>query len=301
MRTPTVEQLILRLGLRPLPREGGYFRETYRAADCLSAGALPSRYGRDKAASTAIYYLLTPDTFSALHRLPTDEVYNFYLGGPVEMLLLADGRGRTVLLGSDVLADQQPQVVVPHGVWQGSRLVRRLLLRPARNHHGSRLRLRRLRSRRPRRPDRPVPRLRRLDRPPDAGRKPSSREPLMTDTGPAHDNPWTRLSRTVVYQNPWITLFHDEVRRPDGLPGIYGVVHYRNRAVGVVPLDEQDRVLLVGQYRYTLDLYSWEIPEGGGGMEEELLAAAQRELLEETGYSAGAGTSWCGAPVQLGQ
>lgn len=123
MRTPTVEQLILRLGLRPLPREGGYFRETYRAADCLSAGALPSRYGRDKAASTAIYYLLTPDTFSALHRLPTDEVYNFYLGGPVEMLLLADGRGRTVLLGSDVLADQQPQVVVPHGVWQGSRLV----------------------------------------------------------------------------------------------------------------------------------------------------------------------------------
>ena len=116
----------------------------------------------------------------------------------------------------------------------------------------------------------------------------------MTDTGPAHDNPWTRLSRTVVYQNPWITLFHDEVRRPDGLPGIYGVVHYRNRAVGVVPLDEQDRVLLVGQYRYTLDLYSWEIPEGGGGMEEELLAAAQRELLEETGYSAGAGTSWCG-------
>jgi hypothetical protein len=123
LRIPTVEELIVLFDLQPLPREGGYYRETYRAADHLSAGALPSRYGRDKAAGTAIYYLLTPATFSALHRLPTDEVYHFYLGGPVEMLLLADRRGRTVLLGPDVLAGQQPQVVVPHGVWQGSRLI----------------------------------------------------------------------------------------------------------------------------------------------------------------------------------
>ncbi|HWG44614.1 MAG TPA: NUDIX hydrolase [Gemmataceae bacterium] len=100
------------------------------------------------------------------------------------------------------------------------------------------------------------------------------------------DNPWKRLSRTVAYQNPWIIVYHDEVLRPDRQPGIYGVVHYRNQAVAVVVVDEQDRVLLVGQYRYTLDVYSWEIPEGGAAEGEELIIAAQRELREETGYSA---------------
>jgi 8-oxo-dGTP pyrophosphatase MutT (NUDIX family) len=100
------------------------------------------------------------------------------------------------------------------------------------------------------------------------------------------DNPWTRLARRVAYENAWITVWHDDVVRPDGRPGIYGVVHYRNRAVGVVALDEHDRVLLVGQYRYTLDLYSWELPEGGAAAGEEPLAAAKRELLEETGCSA---------------
>src|SRR5438132_1035417 len=107
--------------------------------------------------------------------------------------------------------------------------------------------------------------------------------------GPDSDgtaNPWTRRSRAVAYQNPWITVYHDEVLRPDGRPGIYGVVHFRNRAVGVVALDEQDRALLVGQYRYTLSIYSWEIPEGGAAGGEEPLDAARRELLEETGYSA---------------
>src|SRR5256885_1163250 len=99
-------------------------------------------------------------------------------------------------------------------------------------------------------------------------------------------NPWTRRGRTVAYQNPWIVVYHDDVLRPDGRPGIYGVVHFRNRAVGVVALDDQDRVLLVGQYRYTLDVYSWEIPEGGAPYTEEPLQAAQRELLEETGYTA---------------
>ncbi len=101
------------------------------------------------------------------------------------------------------------------------------------------------------------------------------------------ENPWKRLSRTVAYHNNWITVYHDEVIRPDGGPGIYGVVHYRNRAVGVVALDDEDRTLLVGQYRYTLDVYSWELPEGGAGEGEELLPAAQRELREETGYTAG--------------
>ena len=75
--------------------------------------------------------------------------------------------------------------------------------------------------------------------------------------------PWTRISRRVGYQNPWITVFHDEVVRPDGSPGIYGVVHFDNTAVGVVAIDDQDRVALVAQHRYTLDHRSWEIPEGG--------------------------------------
>ncbi|MBV9122793.1 MAG: NUDIX hydrolase [Planctomycetes bacterium] len=100
-------------------------------------------------------------------------------------------------------------------------------------------------------------------------------------------NPWTRLSRRLAYQNPWIMVYEDQVLRPDGQPGIYGVVHFRNRAVAIVALDDQDRVLLVGQYRYPLDQYSWEIPEGGASHEEEPLAAAQRELQEETGFSAG--------------
>ncbi len=99
-------------------------------------------------------------------------------------------------------------------------------------------------------------------------------------------NPWVRRSRSTVYENPWIVLHHDEVTRPDGSPGIYGVVHFRTRAVGAVVLDERDRVLLVGQYRYTLDRYSWEIPEGGSPLDEEPLAGIRRELAEETGYSA---------------
>ena len=90
-------------------------------------------------------------------------------------------------------------------------------------------------------------------------------------------NPWRRVSRRVAYENPWLDLYHDDVIRPDGQPGIYGVVHFRHLAIGVVPLDvERDAVLLVGQYRYTLDHYSWEIPEGGGRFDEEPEAAAPR-------------------------
>ncbi|MCI0682461.1 MAG: cupin domain-containing protein [Gemmataceae bacterium] len=120
---PTADDLIRLLHLQPHPKEGGYFRETYRAAESVAAEALPERYGGPRAASTAIYYLLTATTYSALHRLQSDEVFHFYLGGPVTMLqLLPDGAARTVILGPDLRAGQQVQVVVPRGVWQGSLL-----------------------------------------------------------------------------------------------------------------------------------------------------------------------------------
>lgn len=106
------------------------------------------------------------------------------------------------------------------------------------------------------------------------------------DRLPIEVGPWRRLSRRSVYRNAWLELFHDEVLRPDGSPGIYGVVHLRNTAVGIVALDDEGRVLLVGQYRYTLDEYSWEIPEGGVDADEGVLEGAQRELREETGFEA---------------
>lgn len=99
--------------------------------------------------------------------------------------------------------------------------------------------------------------------------------------------PWRRRARRTAYENPWITIWHDEVDRPDGSPGIYGTVHFANVAVGVVVLDDEDRVLLVGQHRYTLDRYSWEIPEGGVPSDETPEEGARRELLEETGVVAG--------------
>jgi 8-oxo-dGTP pyrophosphatase MutT (NUDIX family) len=98
--------------------------------------------------------------------------------------------------------------------------------------------------------------------------------------------PWVRHSRDAVYENPWMTIWHDEVTRPDGAAGIYGVVHFANTAVGVVVLDDDDRILLVGQHRYPLDEYSWEIPEGGSGPAETPLEGAVRELREETGLEA---------------
>jgi predicted cupin superfamily sugar epimerase len=120
---PTAEELIQHFQLQPHPKEGGYFRETYRAAESFSSGVLPSRYTGARSASTAIYYLLTPNTCSALHRLQTDEIFHFYLGDPVRMLQLhPDGSSNTTELGPDVFASQELQVVVPRGVWQGSLL-----------------------------------------------------------------------------------------------------------------------------------------------------------------------------------
>ncbi len=119
----TAERLITLLNLEPLPVEGGYFRQTYHAGETIEPPALPARYRRPKALGSAIYYLLHGDHFSALHRLLTDEIYHFYLGDPVEMLLLyPDGASEVMSLGPDLEAGQRVQLVVPRGVWQGARL-----------------------------------------------------------------------------------------------------------------------------------------------------------------------------------
>lgn len=110
-----------------------------------------------------------------------------------------------------------------------------------------------------------------------------------TPDAPVANGPWLRRSRRVAYENAWVTVWHDEVTRPDGQPGVYGLVHFANLAVGVVVLDDVDRILLVGQHRYTLDAISWEIPEGGVPEGESALDGAIRELREETGVAA---TDW---------
>jgi 8-oxo-dGTP pyrophosphatase MutT (NUDIX family) len=97
---------------------------------------------------------------------------------------------------------------------------------------------------------------------------------------------WSVIGSREIYINPWIRLREDHVIRPDGKPGIYGVVEFPTYALGIVPLDSDDNVYLVGQYRYTLGIYSWEIPEGGGDKRMPMLQSAQRELVEETGISA---------------
>ncbi|MDE1192858.1 MAG: NUDIX hydrolase [Arachidicoccus sp.] len=101
-----------------------------------------------------------------------------------------------------------------------------------------------------------------------------------------HNNPWTIISEKNVYDNPWINLTEFSVINPSGGKGIYGKVHFKNRAIGIVAIDDDENIYLVGQYRFPTNHYSWELPEGGGPLNEEPLKAAQRELLEETGLIA---------------
>ena len=118
----TAEKLIKLLGLKSHP-EGGYYRETYRSDEIIGQGALPERYTGNRTYGTAIYYLLTLETFSAIHRIKTDEIYHFYLGDPVELVqLLPDGSGCVVTLGNDIAGGAQLQTVVSRGTWHGSRL-----------------------------------------------------------------------------------------------------------------------------------------------------------------------------------
>jgi predicted cupin superfamily sugar epimerase len=121
---PTAREVIELLQLEPHPCEGGFFRETYRSRLVIPSAALSAEYSGDRSASTAIYYLLTPETFSEMHRLPTDEVFHFYLGDTVEMLQLhRDGHGEVLRLGTNLASGERPQVLAPGGSWQGSRLV----------------------------------------------------------------------------------------------------------------------------------------------------------------------------------
>ena len=102
-------------------------------------------------------------------------------------------------------------------------------------------------------------------------------------------NPWTVLSQDTVYENDWIRVDHHEVLNPAGGESIYGTVHFKNHAIGIVPIDERGNVILVGQYRFPLETYSWEIPQGGGLEASSILESARRELREECGLAA---ASW---------
>jgi len=120
----TAEKIKSLLNLSPHPEEGGYYVETYRSTHHIPKDALPEGYEDERLLATAIYYLLTPDTFSEMHRLPTDEIFHFYLGDPVEMLqLLPNGSGKIITLGSDIIQGMHLQITVKSGIWQGSRLL----------------------------------------------------------------------------------------------------------------------------------------------------------------------------------
>lgn len=118
------QEIIDYFGMQPLSQEGGWYVETYRAAESIKKAGLNVRYSGDRDHSTAILYLLTSDTVSKMHRVKSDEIFHYHLGDPVKMLrLYPDGSGQEVVIGPDILNGQQVQVIVPHGVWQGGRLL----------------------------------------------------------------------------------------------------------------------------------------------------------------------------------
>ena len=108
----------------------------------------------------------------------------------------------------------------------------------------------------------------------------------MKNKGTVFENPWKTLKSQEVYDSPWISLTRHEVLNPSGNPGTYSVVHFKNLAIGILPLDSDYNTWIVGQYRYPIDQYSWEIPEGGGKLDVSPIESAKRELLEETGIVA---------------
>lgn len=112
----------------------------------------------------------------------------------------------------------------------------------------------------------------------------ASQNPVPSD--PHRSSPWTTHSSEEKYENLWIKVTEYKVINPAGKPGIYGKVHFKNKAIGIVPLDKDMNTWLVGQYRYTLSEWSWEIPEGGGPLSDDILTSAKRELKEETGLTA---------------
>lgn len=121
-----IEQLIKKLQLVPLPNEGGLFAESYRSDLILNKGNLPAGFSGERSINTAMYYMLTasPARVSKMHQLKSDEIYHFYLGAPVEMLLLyPDGNSKKIVLGQNILEDNHVQFIIPKGVWQGSHLL----------------------------------------------------------------------------------------------------------------------------------------------------------------------------------
>lgn len=119
----TAEDIIKKLNLKPLEGEGGYFSETWRSPHLLSGAGLPAGLNGDHHMGTCIYYLITPETFSEIHKLPTPEIWHFYLGDPAEQLqILPNGEVKKIVMGQNLDNDQQLQVIVPADAWQGTRL-----------------------------------------------------------------------------------------------------------------------------------------------------------------------------------
>jgi len=116
----TAQQIIEFFGMKPMPNEGGFYIETYRCREKNARASLPARYTGDRNFCTAILYLLTPGTFSAPHRVKSDEIFHFYSGSPVTMLQLhPDGSSEVATLGQDIFNGHRVQVIVPQGTWQG--------------------------------------------------------------------------------------------------------------------------------------------------------------------------------------